>query len=122
MQTTNTGFTVTRSIAMNSEVAGAVIGTKGHLLGKIIKLKDKQVLVFGRDASQCDVLVKGEKVSRVHCSIRYDAKKNEYIVRDCSTNGVVVNQKYKLKKDADVRVTAGSTVWLGNSENEITLG
>ena len=101
MQMPKTGFTVTKSLAMNQKEGGALIGQKGFLLGKIIRLKSDTLYFLGRDSSQCDVEIKGDKVSRVHCSIMFSSKTCDYIIRDCSTNGVVVNEKYKLKKDRD---------------------
>ncbi|MCM1082840.1 MAG: FHA domain-containing protein [Clostridium sp.] len=122
MQVPKTGFTVTRSLAMNQSNGGALIGQKGFLLGKIIRLKSDTLYFLGRDSSQCDVEIKGDKVSRVHCSIIFNSKTYDYIVNDCSTNGVVVNEKYKLKKGADTSVKPGSTLLIGSEENQIRLG
>lgn len=122
MQMPKTGFTVTKSLAMNQKEGGALIGQKGFLLGKIIRLKSDTLYFLGRDSSQCDVEIKGDKVSRVHCSIIFSSKTCDYIIRDCSTNGVVVNKKYKLKKDTDIAVKPGSTLLIGSEENQIRLG
>lgn len=122
MQVPKTGFTVTKSLAMNRKESGALIGQKGFLLGKIIRLKSDTLYFLGRDSSQCDVEIKGDRVSRVHCSILFSSKTCDYIIRDCSTNGVVVNNKYKLKKDTDSSVKPGSTLLIGSEENQIRLG
>lgn len=122
MKMPKTGFTVTRSLAMNQSGGGAIIGQKGFLLGKIIRLKSDTLYFLGRDASQCDVEIKGDRVSRVHCSILYSSKTGEYVLRDCSTNGVVIDLKYKVKKDAEVSLKPGSTLLIGSEENQIRLG
>ena len=71
----NSKITVTRSLALNRESAGAIIGIKGYL-------KPDQRVLLGRDASQCDILLMGDMVSRVHCSIYFDGDKGKYIVND----------------------------------------
>ena len=88
----NSRITVTRSLAMNQDDAGAIIGIKGYLIGKIIRLKPEQRVLLGRDASQCDVVLSGDMVSRVHCSICYDGKKKTYIVNDLSTNATSIGR------------------------------
>lgn len=122
MQMPKTGFTVTKSLAMNQSDGGALIGQKGFLLGKIIRLKSDTQYFLGRDSSQCDVEIKGDKVSRVHCSIIFNSKTYDYTIRDCSTNGVVVNEKYKLKKNTDTSIKPGSILLIGSEENQIRLG
>lgn len=122
MQTAKTGFSVTKSLAMNSAKNGAIIGTKGFLLGKIIRFDNDKLITLGRDASQCDVVLKGDKISRVHCSIRYNSKTKDYSVQDHSKNGTFVDGKYRLQKGTLVNVKVGSLIWIGNDENEIRLG
>lgn len=122
MSVPKTGFTVTRSLAMNQSECGALIGTKGFLLGRIIRLKSDTPYFLGRDASQCDVEIKGDRVSRVHCSIIFNSKTHDYTIRDCSTNGVAVNGKYKLKKNTDVSLKPGSILLIGSEENQLRLG
>ena len=43
----NSRITVTRSLAMNQDDAGAIIGIKGYLIGKIIRLKPEQRVLLG---------------------------------------------------------------------------
>ena len=118
----NSRITVTRSLAMNQDDAGAIIGIKGYLIGKIIRLKPEQRVLLGRDASQCDVVLSGDMVSRVHCSICYDGKKKTYIVNDLSTNGILVDRKYMLKKRQNTELPTGSQLVIGSEDNIICLG
>ena len=107
----NSRITVTRSLAMNQDDAGAIIGIKGYLIGKIIRLKPEQRVLLGRDM-----------VSRVHCSICYDGKKKTYIVNDLSTNGILVDRKYMLKKRQNTELPTGSQLFIGSEDNIICLG
>ncbi len=122
MESESKTFTVTRSLALNKDKSGAIIGIKGFLAGKIIHLHSNSLCLVGRDAAQCEVVIKGDSVSRVHFHIRYNTDTEDYIIKDCSKNGVIVDEKYKLKKDTDVRVKSGSKLWIGNSDNELILG
>lgn len=118
----NSKITVTRSLALNRESTGAIIGIKGYLLGKIIRIRPDQRVLLGRDASQCDILLMGDMVSRVHCSICFDGKKGKYIVNDLSTNGILVDQKYMLKKRQNIELQPGSQLFIGSEDNVICLG
>ncbi len=118
----NKDITVTKSIAMNKKESGAIIGTRGYLIGKILRIKDDKDVVIGRDPSQCEIVVKGDNVSRVHLRLRFNSNTEDYTLYDTSSNGTIVNEKYKLKPKTPISVKSGSKVWLGNSENEIMLG
>lgn len=118
----NSRITVTRSLAMNQDDMGAIIGEKGHLIGKIIRLRPNQRVLLGRDAAQCDILIKGDMVSRVHCSIQYNGKNRQYTVCDLSSNGILVNQKYMLEKRKETQVPSGSKLYIGSEDNIICLG
>jgi pSer/pThr/pTyr-binding forkhead associated (FHA) protein len=107
---------------MNQESTAAIIGTKGYLFGRIIKLEPDTDYILGRDASQCNILLKGEKVSRVHCTIRYESAVKTYTVRDTSLNGVILDGRIRLTKNANISVKSGSLLMLGDTETEIMLG
>ena len=115
-------ISVTKSIAMNKSENGAIIVTKGFLLGKIIRIDDGNEVVIGRDPAQCDIVIKGEHVSRAHLVVRYNADTEDYTLYDTSSNGTIVDEKYKLKPKTKISVKSGSKVWIGNFENEIILG
>lgn len=118
----NSKITVTRSLAMNQDDMGAIIGMKGYLVGKIIRLRPNHKVLIGRDSSQCDILIKGDMVSRVHCSIYYDSYNKKYRVCDLSTNGILVNCKYMLDKRKETQLSSGNQLFIGSEDNIICLG
>ncbi|MBQ9199555.1 MAG: FHA domain-containing protein [Lachnospiraceae bacterium] len=118
----NRNMTVTRSIAMNKKENGAIIGTRGFLLGKIIRISSDNDVIIGRDPAQCEIIVKGDKVSRAHLRLRYNSITEDYTLYDTSSNGTIIDEKYKLKHKTHVNVKSGSKIWLGDSDNEIMLG
>lgn len=122
MSTDSNKFTVTRSMALNKEQQGAIVGLKGFMEGKIKHLESDTTYVLGRDSSQCDILVKGAAVSRVHCRVTYDSEEKDYIVYDESKNGTIVDGASKLPKYKEVRMKGGRRLWIGDDENEIILG
>ncbi len=115
-------FTVTKSLAMNREDTGAIIGVKGELIGQYIRFRPNQRFLLGRDPAQCDVILNSLYISGVHCEIWYDSQRKIYIVKDLSKNGIVVNSRYKLVKDEATEVAPGSHLLIGDTENEVILG
>lgn len=112
---------ITRSLTMNQDRKGGIIGLKGSLIGRRFDVRNNVDILFGRDSSQVDVVVRGEKVSRVHLSIRFNYYRNDYTVIDCSTNGTYIGEnRYYLHKDKR-RVPSGTILMLGDEENILQL-
>lgn len=70
----------------------AVIKTIKSRSSKLIELRSRHRLVFGREEG-CDVVIDHDKaVSRKHCCIEYDRVNDDYIIKDMgSANGTFVN-------------------------------
>ena len=111
---------VTRSLAKSMENNGAIIGTKGELLGIIYRMKDGESLTIGRDAEKCQIVLKKSNVSREHCIVRR-LDDDTYEVEDCSKNGVYVEGAY-LGKGNKVQSETGNRVWLCDESQEFRLG
>lgn len=43
---------LTRSLSMNQEPAGALVGIRGIWLGAIIRMQDEEEIIIGRDAGE----------------------------------------------------------------------
>ncbi len=100
---------------------GQVACTKGVALGKCYSLPQDRKVVIGRNGRNANLVIDYPRVSNVHCSIRYRAVTNTYIVKDHSTNGTFANG-IRLRKDATEELPAGSVLQLADGANEITLG
>ncbi|MBE5954091.1 MAG: FHA domain-containing protein [Lachnospiraceae bacterium] len=122
MESESKKFTVTRSLALNKDKRGAIVGLKGFLAGKIIHLNSDSLTLVGRDPAQCEIVLKGDAVSRIHFTIRYNSATEDYTIKDSSKNGVVIDGKFKLKPNVDVKINSGNKIWVGNSDNELILG
>lgn len=122
MKSEGGNFTVTKSIALNQEKRGAIVGLKGFLEGKIKHLESDRKYIVGREDEKCDILVEGKTVSRIHFEITYNSATKDYTVCDRSKNGTVVDGARKLPKDKEVKLKGGRRLCLGESGNEIILG
>lgn len=119
----NSGMYLTRSLAMNTlNEKGAIIGIKGSILGAIYRIQDNQEIVLGRDPYTCDILLRGQKVSRKHCSIIYIPEVQMYKVVDYSLNGCFLKDGSRLEKERPYSLTHGTEIALGGKENIIKLG
>lgn len=68
-----------------------LLGLTGKYLGTEIPIGPNQKIILGRDASAASLVVNGEKISRVHCSIQFsEGAQNNYIITDHSSNGVLL--------------------------------
>lgn len=108
---------VTRSLAMSSELSGAMICIKGAAVGSMIPLPSDKRIVIGRDSSACNHVVSGPKVSRKHLEITYVGSLKKYLVVDHSSNGTFIGNHERLKKNQEYYLKPAEELKLGNSEN-----
>ncbi len=113
---------ITKSLAMNREEGGAVIFTKGSLLGLILRIRADRNITLGSDAVQSDVVVAGENVSGLHCAVLYRAEQGDYVIRDYSRTGVFKGDGERIPSNEGVIFEKGAELRLGGDENIIRLG
>lgn len=94
-----------------SSAFGDTIGTQGVLrcvggvlTGASIVLNDGETVVLGRDPRNANLIIDDTKVSRVHCSITYDAGSNTFVIVDNSRNGIILGNGQKLETGKKTRV------------------
>lgn len=100
---------------------GQVVCIKGVAAGQGFSLPETAKIVVGKSRQNTNMLINSPMVSNVHCSIRYKAATNTYIVKDHSTNGTYVNGT-RLQKDMPMSFPAGTVLQLADGSNEIKLG
>lgn len=100
---------------------GQVVCIKGVAAGQGFSLPETAKIVVGKSRQKTNMLINSPMVSNVHCSIRYKAATNTYIVKDHSTNGTYVNGT-RLQKDMPMSFPAGTVLQLADGSNEIKLG
>lgn len=122
MDMQNMEYTIMNNYDSDRLNAPSIIGVKGSIIGKIFYLRNDETVFIGRDASQCQIVLKGGAVSRVHLNVCYNSITDDYTIYDTSSNGIIVNYKYKVRPRTYIRVEKGSSLQIGNPENEIILG
>ncbi|MCR4780235.1 MAG: trypsin-like peptidase domain-containing protein [Ruminiclostridium sp.] len=90
--------------------------------GQSITVTERPVSL-GRSAKDCAIVYNGDTagVSSVHCSISYDGGRNEFMVTDVSTYGTFMLNGQKLPKGVPTNVKPGTSLYLGDKGNVITL-
>lgn len=101
--------------------AGRVKCTQGVAMGQGYKLPEDRKVIVGKSPQNATLVIHDPHVSNIHCSIRYRAETDSYIIKDHSTNGTFVNG-IRLGKDVAVEYPAGTVLSLADGANKITLG
>lgn len=98
-----------------AESEGALIGMKGIYAGARIPVGSTPV-VLGRDNTGCNVIIPGEKISRQHCSVAYDSKRQVYIIWDLSSNGTYFADGRKLMSNSPNELKGGTQIKIGDRD------
>lgn len=104
------------------EAPASIMGLSGMYKGSSFPLEADREVIIGRDASVSGIVISsgGEKVSRRHCSVRFNSRSGSYEVVDFSSNGVFVNGK-RLPANVTVTLQRGTQIALGNNNNTFRL-
>lgn len=101
---------------------GRIKVTKGVAVGQPgYKFPETNKMIIGKSRQRCNLIVDNPHVSNIHCSVRYNAQRNVYIIKDHSSNGTYVNH-VRLAKGVPTEYPAGTIVSLANNDTQITLG
>lgn len=120
MQVTN-GQKMKTPIIQKQAPMGQVKCTKGVAMGQGVMLPQDRKVIVGKSPASANLVIHNQHISNIHCSIRYIAETNNYIVKDHSTNGTFVNGM-KLPNNVEVQYPSGTVISLADGSNEITLG
>lgn len=77
---------------------------EGSLRGASIVLNDGETVVLGRDPKSANLIIDDAKISRMHCSVTYDANTNTFIIVDYSSNGTRLANGENLEKGKHTHV------------------
>lgn len=113
----------TALISRSGKGIATIVILSGSMKGTSIPIKDKETLNLGKDSNVAHIVFADDykMVSRLHCTISYDAKLNKYFVTDCSTNGTFKSDGEKLGKGRRVTIGPNSTLLLANEYCSILL-
>lgn len=106
----NTSFTGRRPL---------IYGVSGEFVGKSFYIPDNG-LTLGRDAARCQVIFSTSSagISRIHCSIYYNASSGVFILTDAgSTYGTFHEKGMKLTQGQSINLNSGERFYLSNPKN-----
>lgn len=101
--------------------SGRVKCTQGVAVGQGYKLPEDRKVIVGKSPQNATLVIHDQHVSNIHCSIRYRAETDTYIVKDHSRNGTFVHG-VRLGKDVAMEYPSGTVLSLADGTNKITLG
>lgn len=103
---------------------GSIQVISGSMNGFAAPIRDGETLCLGKDPKFANIVFTGnyEKVSRMHCTITYDAAKKHYYVVDCSSNGTFLAGKVRMEKGKRTVVMPKTVITLANGNCTILLG
>ncbi len=116
----NTGTKITEKTDGNT---GVIQVTTGSMQGVSVVVKDGETVYLGKDSKYSSIAFNSEykNVSRIHCSVTFDAKANKYYVTDSSLNGTYFVTKQRLEKGKRTPVNINTVLLLANEKCTIIL-
>lgn len=102
---------------------GIIQVSSGTMQGVSITIKDGETIYLGKDKKYASIVFGAEykNVSRIHCSVTFDAKANKYYVTDSSLNGTYFATKQRLEKGKRTPVNVNTVLLLANENCTIVL-
>lgn len=102
---------------------GEISITSGSMNGFTVPIKDGETLYLGKDATVSNIVFTKDypNVSRMHCSVTFDAKTNKYYVIDSSSNGTYLANRQRLIKGKRTPVGKNTVLLLANDECTVWL-
>jgi serine/threonine protein kinase len=79
-------------------------------------------MVIGRSPEQCHIVINEEKISRVHCMVRFDEKAMCFYLQDVSTNGTYLSNGQQIAKNEVYTLQSGESFNLLSNEYSVRLG
>lgn len=89
---------------------GTIVGVGDNVKNVSYRVYENDEVIIGRDSKQAHIVVNNHLVSRKHCSIRFNAVEQYYMLCDYSTNGTFLNGKGRVPKNQWIRVEKESLV------------
>lgn len=100
----------------------SVICLLGEYKGAEFPIGIDEEITIGRNPSVCNIVVDRniKEISSVHLMVKYDTRKQNYIVIDSSTNGTLADGK-KLTRGVPASLPSGTVLLLANGKAQYLL-
>ncbi|MCK5129152.1 MAG: FHA domain-containing protein [Clostridiales bacterium] len=95
---------------------------EGEMAGAEIPL-DERGMKIGREAKSCNFVIMNASnyISRQHLIVKYDLSKNQFIMKDVSSNGTFFLNGKRIPKDTDYSVAPNTHFYIGKREHVFTV-
>ena len=100
---------------------GTVRAIAGVADGQGFRLPETNMIIVGTDSDRATWVIKDDRISGEHCSIRYKSSEDVYTVTDSSENGTFTDDT-RLEKGIPTTLAAGTVLSLADGTNQIKLG
>lgn len=93
---------------------------EGELVGAEIPMIPGESIIVGRDANECNLVLRDGTVSRKHLLIECDSS-GQYCVTDYSKTGTVIEGGEKLNSGERTLIEKGASLMVGRAGTRIAL-
>lgn len=69
-----------------------VVLIQGGALKAKWNLPSNVLVTIGRSSEKCNIVLNDKNLSRIHCALQYDAKRNKFYIQDHSKNGTFITR------------------------------
>jgi hypothetical protein len=101
--------------------AGSIKCISGVNMGAVVPVAAGERIIIGRDPAFSHFIIKDNRISKKHCIIAFDGGSDKYIVRDVSMNGVYLENGTRLEAGTNVKLSHGTAIRIGKSDNVYKL-
>lgn len=98
---------------VQNQCIGKIIITDGEKKGQYLTVKDGQTVKIGRSLKLSDMVVDyiGE-ISRIHCTVSFNAKERLFYITDVSANGTFLDTNERLFNNRAYKLASGQQFYL----------
>lgn len=107
-----------RAPAANPKNQGTIIGISGEYSGASITISDGDIILMGRDALKCNLVLSNESVSEVHCGVTFHLKEQCYEIENISKRGIFIKSESGLKA-LDTKMLPFGTIFAVGSQADV---
>lgn len=92
----------------------------GPYAGSHAPMEFDEEMVIGSDEDACSLVILSALVSPVHCRVRFDRERNEYLVMSLSVDGTFINN-FRIDEHTWLPLQRGACLRLGHDANILQL-
>lgn len=92
----------------------AILGISGKFIGTLFSFKEGEQIAFGKDPSQCQIVLDGASILDCHCVLWFDPKVSLWYVVTHATDATYHSGTTKFKQHLTYSLPPGTILSIGN--------